>query len=467
MKFLILILSFLISSNLFSQLIFEKTNHDFGQITSISDRFIDIKVTNKGTKKEFLLSVKKPPNVVYLVNGQFIDKDSTLIIRLQANPQKKGNFAYEIQIYTSDKDDPTTIKLKGTLTEDLSKQNNFLQACPDFNIKPQSRNVSDFELSIITIDKETKTLLDLSSVTILQNGIPKGKYITNKKGEITQKIPLGFTYLYASHKGYKSKEIGAYVNFQRNKIVIELEKEKEEISKVEINKTTIDSITKIEKQLETQLIQEVKKEQNIEKTKAPKNLSEIDISNFDIENFKPINVTFILDISASMQAGEKMELMKFSLYQIVDMLRKQDKISIVTYSTETKIELPTTSGVEKDKIKKIVENLKAGGLTAGGSGIKLGYKQTLNSKINEGVNQIIIITDGAFNRNSDDYKNHIEKYKKQGINMSVVGILNSEIDRKSMEKVAELGGGRYIPIHKLSDALINLKEEIRFLTYRK
>ena len=62
---------------------------------------------------------------------------------------------------------------------------------------------------------------------------------------------------------------------------------------------------------------------------------------------------------------------------------------------------------------------------------------------------------------SSSHKNHIEKYKKQGINMSVVGILNSEIDRKSMEKVAVLGGGRYVPIHKLSDAMNNLKQEIR------
>ena len=77
-----------------------------------------------------------------------------------------------------------------------------------------------------------------------------------------------------------------------------------------------------------------------------------------------------------------------------------------------------------------------------------------------------MITDGAFNRNSEDYKNHIEKYKKQGINMSVVGILNSEIDRKSMEKVAELGGGRYVPIHKLSDAMNNLKQEIRFISFK-
>jgi Ca-activated chloride channel family protein len=475
MKIISLLFIFILSDYTFSQLNFEKVKIDFGSISSTSERFTDLKVSNKGSKKEYLLSVKKPPNVVYLVNGQFIEKDSSIIIRLQVNPQKKGRFSYEVQIYTSDKDEPTIIKLVGNLTEDLVNQANYLQACPDFNSKPQSKNATDFELSVITIDKNTKQLLEFSSVTILQNGLPKGIFTTNKKGEIKQNIPLGFTYFYVTHVNYEAKEIGAYVNFNRDKIIVELEPKKEPtllVSKIENSveiqnskKVEVDSTQNIDQKLESQLTLEIKNQPKEENSNFKK-LEELDPSNFEDSYFKPVNVTFVLDVSASMQAGEKMELMKFSLYQIIDMLRKQDKIAIVSYSTETKVELETTSGIEKDKIKTIVENLKAGGLTAGGSGIKLGYKQTLNSKIPEGVNQIIVITDGAFNRNSEDYKNHIEKYKKQGINMSVVGILNSEIDRKSMEKVAELGGGRYVPIHKLSDALNNLKQEIRFISFK-
>ena len=475
MKIISLLLLFTLSNNTFSQLNFEKVKIDFGSISGTSERFTDIKVSNKGSKKEYLLSVKKPPNVVYLVNGQFIEKDSTLTIRLQVNPQKKGRFNYDVQIYTSDKEEPTIIKLVGFLTEDLVNQANYLQACPDFDSKPQLKNTTDFELSVITIDKNTKQLLEFSSVTILQNGLPKGIYETNKKGETKQKIPLGFTYFYVTHANYEAKEIGAYVNFNRNKIIIELEPKKEtltDVSKTENlidtkpnKKVEIDTIKNIEQKLESQLNLEIKNQPKLESNNLKK-LEELDPSNFEDSYFKPVNVTFVLDISASMSAGEKMELMKFSLYQIIDMLRKQDKIAIVTYSTETKVELQTTSGIEKDKIKNIVENLKAGGLTAGGSGIKLGYKQTLDSKIPDGVNQIIVITDGAFNRNSDDYKSHIEKYKKLGINMTVVGVLNSEIDRKSMEKVAELGGGRYVPIHKLSDAMNNLKQEIRFISFK-
>ena len=167
-----------------------------------------------------------------------------------------------------------------------------------------------------------------------------------------------------------------------------------------------------------------------------------------------------------MRAGEKMELMKFSLLELSEMLREQDKLTIVTYASESRVLLPTTKGNEKEEAKIAIQGLRAGGMTAGGAGIKMGYKQTLKSFINDGTNQIIIITDGDFNRNSGDYKKHIKKYKKRGINMSVVGILNSEKDKKAMKEVAELGGGRYIPIFKLSDAKNNLKQEIRFISFR-
>ncbi len=99
MRFLILFFTLFLISNSFGQIVFEKIKHDFGDLEAYSDRFVDIVVTNKGPKKEYLLSVKKPLDVVYLVNGQFIEKDSSLIVRLQVNPKVKGKFSYDIDIY--------------------------------------------------------------------------------------------------------------------------------------------------------------------------------------------------------------------------------------------------------------------------------------------------------------------------------------------------------------------------------
>ena len=464
---LLFLFIFLNTFNTWSQVIFDKTTHDFNEISSNSERFVDIHLTNKGEKKEYILSVKKPSNVVYLVNGQFIEPDSSLTVRLQVNPTIKGRFSYEVKIYTSDKDDATIVKLKGNLTE-IKKAINPFQACPDFNSTPKKNQNNNFDLTVITIDKSTKKPIENSIVSLLQNGEAKWTLNTNIKGEITQKSELGFSYFYANHPEYYPNEIAGYVNFKRNYVVIELDKKPQ--TKLEEPSTPTKSILIAEENtpkeaLEKELQIEIE-EQVDTSTLQPLKLKDLDENDFNDYNFKPINVTFILDISASMRAGEKMELMKFSLLQLSEMLREQDKLTIVTYASESRVLLPTTKGNEKEKAKIAIQGLRAGGMTAGGAGIKIGYKQTLKSFINDGTNQIIIITDGDFNRNSGDYKKYIKKYKKRGINMSVVGILNSEKDKKAMKEVAELGGGRYIPIFKLSDAKNNLKQEIRFLSFR-
>ncbi len=443
-----------LNSFIFSQIEFEKTKHDFGTITNVSDRYVDIILTNKGIKKAYILSVKKPLNVVYLVNGQFMDPDSSLVVRLQINPSQKGRFSEEVQIYTSDKDEPTTIKLTATISTIVSNQNG-MQSCPDFNSTPSIRNnQTSFELTVVTIDKATKQPISESTVAVIQNGLLQWNKKTNKDGIIQQKTNLGFTYFRAEHPDYESNEIGGYINFQRNYVEIELTK------KILVKELKNEGITEIKK-TEPELLEEVLNKEIDSSIVANTLFKDLDINDFNSTDFKSANITFILDISASMRMGEKMELMKFSLIQLSEMLRKQDLISIVTYSSEAQVLLKPTSGMDKKSIQDVISGLRAGGMTAGGAGIKLGYKTNLKSFIQDGANQIIIITDGDFNRNSGDYLKLVKKYKKKGINMSVVGILNSEKEKEAMEEIAKNGGGRYIPIFKLADASQNVKQEIR------
>jgi Ca-activated chloride channel family protein len=466
MRSLLFFLFWAIISSFNAQVVFEKTKHDFGNLTMNSDRFVDIKLTNKGVKKAYILTVKKPGDVVYLVSGQFMEKDSSLLVRMQVNPMKKGKFAYEVQISTSDKDAPTIIKLNGNLKEFSQETANYLQACPDFTKNSKDRNAeNNFAVTVVTIDKETKEFLSESSVLMIQNGRPTSEFITNKKGEFVKQFPLGFTYIYASHKGYYPTEMGVYVNNTRKFVMVELEKNKEVPFIKENENITADTT---QKQLEENLSKALATEEPT-KIELPQviGFSELDKNNFDVALFKPVNVVFVLDISSSMKIGEKMELMKYSLYQLTTILRPQDQIAIVTYSTTANILLESIQGDKKTEINAKVDELKAAGLTAGGDGIKLGYKEALKNYLPDGVNQVFVITDGAFNRNSSDYKKAIKKYKKKGINLSVVGIQNSEKDKISMEEVAILGGGRYIPIYKLVDAQNNLKQEIRFISFRK
>ena len=206
-----------------SQIIFDKTNYDFEELFASSERFVDFKITNNGKKKAFLLSVRKPNEVTYLVNGEYLDPDSSLIIRLKPNSKKLGKFNYEIEVYTSDKPTPTILKINGNIKEFEENSLSAMQACPDFGSKP-SVYATNFKITVVTIDKETKEILSNSTVSMIQNGMPIGNWKTNKNGQIVEKIPLGYTYFYSTHIGYLPTEQGSYVNFQRNYIVLELTK---------------------------------------------------------------------------------------------------------------------------------------------------------------------------------------------------------------------------------------------------
>lgn len=470
MRYFLLFCLLFVSEQVFTQIVFDKVKYDFGVLEAYDDRFVDIKVRNVGVKKEYLLSVKKPLEVVYLVNGQFLEKDSSLIVRLQVNPKVKGRFSYDVDIYTSDKDVPTKIKLSGTMKDLPSDNMSAFTSCPDFSSRPGGR-ANNFDLTIVTIDKDTKNPLSNSKVTLIQNGQPVWALATDKNGKVKEESTLGFSYFYATHDGYFPSELGAYINFQRNYIVMELQMDPAMCLPVPIenNPVIIDTIPMplpfivIEENLEEDLNNE---EPTPIVQEVPVAFASLDKENFSDEYFKPVNVVFVLDISASMNQGDKMELMKYSLFQLVGMLRPQDKMGIVTYATDAQVLLEPTAGSDKERINAEVTALKAGGMTAGGEGIKLGYKQALKGKLPDGVNQIIVITDGAFNRNSTDYKKYVKKYGKKGITMSVVGIMNKEVDEKEMREAAELGEGRYVPVHKLVDAQNNIKQEIRLSAFK-
>ncbi len=468
------LLSFVLLISFFgnSQVVFQKKKHDFGDVESYSLRFVDIVLENKSEKVEWVLSVKKPREVVYIVTKQKIEKDSSIVLRFQVNPKEKGRFSYLVEVYTSDKAEPTKIKLTGNLISTDGANNSFTD-CPTFSNTPSETDAFNFDLTVVTIDKETKKELSHSKVILIQNGQAVWEKVTNKNGRVNEKSTLGLSYFYASHVGYSPAELGAYINFKRNFIVLELEKKEMEI----IDPPFIDTSVLVvnEEEIIDEVVMEI--EEELEETEiivdtvpsvaiTDPSFEDLPSDNFDENYFKPINVVFVLDVSSSMKQADKIELMKYALIQLAEMLRPQDQFGIVTYSTNTSVLLKPTSGDAFEEIKDEVSKLKAFGYTAGGEGIKLGYKTAYKSRIEGGTNLVIVITDGAFNRNSDDYKKYIKKYKKKGILLSVVGVKNKAVDADKMKAVAILGGGDFISITKLVDAQNNLRQAIRKNTFR-
>ncbi|MCO5259894.1 MAG: VWA domain-containing protein [Crocinitomicaceae bacterium] len=463
-----LIITLLIFSSLcsFGQMTFSALKHHFGDLQSYDNRFVDITITNKGIKDGYILSVRKPSEVVYIQNRAFIQKDSSLTLRFQVNPRQKGKFSYSVEIFTSDKADAHKLVLSGNLLEMEQNSNSYLTACPDFNSHPIGKNPNQFDLTVVTIDKTTRQELEQSKVSMIQDGFALWTEKTDKNGKIKKSGIVGLAYFYATHAGYFPAEKGAFVSNERNKVLIELERDStktpvivSEPEPVVETSTTNEVVIEIEETTPQKEVVETS-------TTVPHSLEEISEENFDSALFEPVNVVFVMDVSSSMNQANKMELMKYSINQLSEMIRQEDRISLVTYASQAKVLLPPTSGMDKEAVKEQVKLLKAGGMTAGGEGIRLGLEQAKNGFIKDGLNHVFIITDGAFNQKQYNYKKLFKKYTKMGISLSVVGILDDAIARVSMKEIAQLGKGEYISVRVLLDAQKNIRKAVRKMAFK-
>lgn len=173
------------------------------------------------------------------------------------------------------------------------------------------------------------------------------------------------------------------------------------------------------------------------------------------ENLPASNLTFLIDVSGSMQGPERLGLVKASMKMLVDQIREQDKISIVVYAGAAGLVLSPTSGAEKTKIKDAIDKLEAGGSTAGGAGIKLAYKTAKENFAKGGNNRVILCTDGDFNvgaSSDDDMVRLIEEERKSGVFLTVLGYGMGNYQDAKMQKLADKGNGNHAYIDGISEA---------------
>src|SRR5690606_18860192 len=136
------------------------------------------------------------------------------------------------------------------------------------------------------------------------------------------------------------------------------------------------------------------------------------------------NLVFLIDVSGSMESPNKLPLVKASMKMLVDQLREQDRVAIVVYAGAAGLVLKPTSGDNKTASKDAIDNLQAGGSTAGGEGIRLAYKTAREFLVKGGNNRVILCTDGDFNtgESSDDAMERlIEQERKSGVFLTVLG----------------------------------------------
>ncbi|RNJ43049.1 hypothetical protein B5V01_23030 [Mesorhizobium erdmanii] len=190
---------------------------------------------------------------------------------------------------------------------------------------------------------------------------------------------------------------------------------------------------------------------------AQTKLMHVAIKGFDIKPTEQpkANLVFLIDVSGSMDEPDKLPLLKSAFRLLVSKLRADDTISIVTYAGEAGTVLMPTRAAEKDKILNAIDNLQPGGSTAGEAGIKEAYKLAQQSFVKDGVNRVMLATDGDFNvgqSDDDDLKRLIEQERKSGVFLSVFGFGHDNLNDQMMQTIAQNGNGTAAYIDTLAEA---------------
>lgn len=175
----------------------------------------------------------------------------------------------------------------------------------------------------------------------------------------------------------------------------------------------------------------------------------------EMDELPPSNIVFLLDVSGSMNSPNKLPLLKSSLKMLTNELRPVDKISIVVYAGAAGLVLPPTDGNQKQKVIEALENLQAGGSTAGGAGIKLAYKTAKENFVKGGNNRVILATDGDFNigaSSNGEMQRLIEEKREEGVFLTVLGFGMGNYKDSKMETLADKGNGNYAYIDNIMEA---------------
>ncbi len=183
----------------------------------------------------------------------------------------------------------------------------------------------------------------------------------------------------------------------------------------------------------------------------------------DTEDLPASNLVFLLDVSGSMMPDNKLPLLKKAFALLVEQLRPEDRVAIVVYAGAAGLVLPSASGDEKAEILAALDDLQAGGSTAGGAGLALAYDVARKHHIDDGNNRVILATDGDFNvgASSDaEMVRLIEKERESGTFLTVLGFGTGNLKDSKMEQIADHGNGNFHYVDGLLEARKVLVEEM-------
>jgi Mg-chelatase subunit ChlD len=398
---------------------------DYGIVTFSTDRVVDIIVSNPKDKAEYLLRIENSHELDVIFSSKTIEPNGQITIRVKLNPRNTGSFSEDLKLYFGSLPVPIVVPIRAQV-DYLDPKDNI--PCPSFANRAADCCPSNMFL-VEVVDKKTGKSISNAEINISQDGKTIKKFLTRSEGMATQSIDIAYYSIEAFAKGYKSQKIYSYINSQNNHFVFELDKDPNVI---------------------------------IEEESAPDSTSVSENELMPESLYKPNNIVFLIDVSTSMSTGEKMELAKLAMNHLAGALRPIDIVALISYAGDTEVLIENSGASNREEIIQVVNEMKAYGMTAGANGFKRAFQMIKKYEIENGNNQLIVITDGAFKTSDQESINKlVKRYARRQYKTSIIGIKANNYATENLKEVSSLGSGTYVSVETEKEAESAILEEIK------
>lgn len=505
-RLIVLILVAFVTQTTFGQDLSPST-FNFGKVKLWNNPTALYTFTNTSSKKLLFLPIPYQRNLYIDLPQGYIQPGETRKITAVYYTEDGGNLSVSQALYHSGSQQPIRLRMKGKI---ISFHPDAITVCPRVGDKQNESIITPGSFTFTAFNRETGIAIE--GVDFLLEGGQRRFLLENSRQAMISidGIPYGYYNLKISKTGYRpyigsvyiGKHSGAitYSLTPLAEIVTEKEPEKEKRKEgqgfVELEPTKRDDQADIERirrmtdeQFKGKDIRErdvlvVREQANpdtpVVKRDPPAEIEtktdetstvetskeepDLDASGgLNTEKYALNNVVLLIDVSGSMKINDKLEHLKVSIKEMAKVLRAEDRLTIITYSSKSRVTLSSCPGNETERIYEVIDGLVAKGNSFGAEGMYTAYRYAQENFIHDGNNEIILATDGLFNSkdktNRDLYEKASDEYRN-GVKMSVVGFGKKKDARKFMQTIALNGGGNFIEINSLADANSALLHEV-------
>lgn len=466
-------------------------DHDYGKVKEWNNPKVSFTYTNTTSKEQLFLPISYSSSFSIHTSSERVAPGESVEIEVQYFTEQLGRFSEEIDVYVSTLPNPIVIVLQGKI---VSLHPDAVTICPRVD-NAGLETGPQFVHRIRVIDKASGEPVVEYHININGPSGNDGFMAYESVTTIKPKKP-GFIQVEVDKEGYRIARTERYVSRYTKETLIELEREVEEereyftfepdptppqdsvIARLPVEdpieeqdkkeKESVEEITNdvadpLDDDDEEAMLDDEVEYFDFRKTDDPEQevVHKEDTTTFDESGrlnpklYQYNQLVFLIDVSGSMEPDDKLPLLKQSMMRLMEVLREEDRVTIITYSSSSELVVKNIPGNDKITLYEAIGSLQAKGHSYGEEGLRMAYEIAEKHYIPGGNNEIILASDGMFNskyfNHNKVYRQVASNYRRTDVHLSTIGFGHGIQALDFMEKMARRGKGSFIHVKKVTD----------------